>query len=460
MLHFWFIVSLVLTITFTAYFAAFPYAIKRLIKKEIAIVPDPPSGPLVPGTEQTKNWITPPFPLYAKFSFFNVTNKDEVTKKGKKPNLTEIGPFYYRYYHNKFNVTWDGDESHVSYHLDTYYVYDKNLSIGDPKNYNITTLNVPLLGLLLKLEAYKKKLLERELEEVIEVILQFVGDHDLFYEKTAHELLWGYDDTVLELLKEFKLTDYTVFALETNHSTNDSLGFSTVRTGKYDPKLVGEFTQWNNLREIALWNSSEARKLDGTGGYVFHPNVQRHDVLRAFVAELYRSGDFVYSYDTKVHDINLYHYVVAPYELENASTYSRNYGYSAFGKPGVLNLTAVFPENLPIFVSKPHFLDADQSYLQGVNGLHPIRSIHDSFFEVEPLTGVVLHAAKRLQFNVLLKRDQRFEQLKEIPESTMFPWFIATEESVITKLKADEFKAELLTPIRGTSNCCYDSFWS
>jgi len=58
-----------------------------------------------------------------------------------------------------------------------------------------------------------------------------------------------------------------------------------------------------------------------------------------------RSGDFIHSYDTKVQGIELYHFVVAPHEFENASTYPRNYGYSAFGKPGVLNLTAVFPES-------------------------------------------------------------------------------------------------------------------
>lgn len=60
---------------------------------------------------------------------------------------------------------------------------------------------------------------------------------------------------------------------------------------------------------------------------------------------LFRSGDFVHSFDSDVYGIKLYHFVVAPYEFENGSTYPANYGYSAFGKPGVLNLTAVFPES-------------------------------------------------------------------------------------------------------------------
>lgn len=50
-----------------------------------------------------------------------------------------------RYYRNKFNVTWDEDESRVSYNLDTYYVLDEDLSYGNPKDFNIITLNVPLL---------------------------------------------------------------------------------------------------------------------------------------------------------------------------------------------------------------------------------------------------------------------------------------------------------------------------
>ena len=45
---------------------------------------------------------------------------------------------------------------------------------------------------------------------------------------------------------------------------------------------------------------------------------------------------------------------------------------------------------MPVFVSKPHFLDADESYLHGVNGLHPNRSINDSFLEVEPVSLILI----------------------------------------------------------------------
>ena len=53
----------------------------------------------------------------------------------------------------------------------------------------------------------------------------------------------------------------------------------------------------------------------------------------------------------------------------------------------MLNLTAVFVQNAPIFASKPHFLDADPGYRDNVTGLVPDRSIHDSNLDIEPITG-------------------------------------------------------------------------
>ena len=50
-------------------------------------------------------------------------------------------------------------------------------------------------------------------------------------------------------------------------------------------------------------------------------------------------------------------------------------------------MTAVFEENAPVFASKPHFLDADESYLKNIIGLDPVRSLHDSYLDVEPITG-------------------------------------------------------------------------
>ena len=73
--------------------------------------------------------------------------------------------------------------------------------------------------------------------------------------------------------------------------------------------------------------------------------------------------------------------------MAELSNKSQDPGFYFDGPSGVLNLTAVYPQHVPIFASKPHFLDGDPGYVANVTGLHPNRSLHDSFLNVEPLTG-------------------------------------------------------------------------
>jgi hypothetical protein len=42
---------------------------------------------------------------------------------------------------------------------------------------------------------------------------------------------------------------------------------------------------------------------------------------------------------------------------------------------------------LPIIASNPHFLDADQSVQDAVDGLMPNEAFHRSYADIEPTTG-------------------------------------------------------------------------
>ena len=59
-------------------------------------------------------------------------------------------------------------------------------------------------------------------------------------------------------------------------------------TGVNDTRLVGQYVEWNNQTEIKGWGSWRARRISGTGGFLFHPGVTRHENLTVFVDELYR----------------------------------------------------------------------------------------------------------------------------------------------------------------------------
>lgn len=85
-----------------------------------------------------------------------------------------------------------------------------------------------------------------------------------------------------------------------------------------------------------------------------------------------------------LYGIKLFRFGLPSDELKNSS---QDPGFYPDGPSGVLNLTAVFPQNVPIFASKPHFLDADPVYREEVSGLHPDPAKHDSYLDIEPLTG-------------------------------------------------------------------------
>ena len=49
-----------------------------------------------------------------------------------------------RMYDTKLNLRWNNDESLLTYNRNVYYVFVPEKSIGDPRDYIITALNIPL----------------------------------------------------------------------------------------------------------------------------------------------------------------------------------------------------------------------------------------------------------------------------------------------------------------------------
>ena len=61
-----------------------------------------------------------------------------------------------------------------------------------------------------------------------------------------------------------------------------------VYTGVSDVLKVGHYIEWNKQTSIAGWGTPTARKIQGTGGFMFHPGVTRTENLTSFISELYR----------------------------------------------------------------------------------------------------------------------------------------------------------------------------
>ena len=57
----------------------------------------------------------------------------------------------------------------------------------------------------------------------------------------------------------------------------------------------------------------------------------------------------------------------------------------------------------PVVVSPPHFYQSDKSLLETVNGLHPMKSAHETFLDVEPVSNGISDEKRIVAYsNVML----------------------------------------------------------
>jgi len=97
-----------------------------------------------------KYFIKPPIPVKANFTFFEVTNPDEVSAGGI-PNLKEKGPYVFTEYREKKNLAWNGTDS-IKFGQYKKYTFLKELSCtGCEEDDHVNIINMPLLSLIGKL---------------------------------------------------------------------------------------------------------------------------------------------------------------------------------------------------------------------------------------------------------------------------------------------------------------------
>ncbi|OTF78805.1 hypothetical protein BLA29_009396, partial [Euroglyphus maynei] len=80
---------------------------------------------------------------------------------------------------------------------------------------------------------------------------------------------------------------------------------------------------------------------------------------------------------------------------------------------GVFDLS-VCQQGAPIFISFPHFFEASDYYRKQVDGLHPNRTLHESYIDIEPQTGTPVDFIARVQVNVDVQ-TARTSQPKMVP---------------------------------------------
>ncbi|KAI2534728.1 scavenger receptor class B member 2 [Homo sapiens] len=381
--------SLLLLVTSVTLLVArvFQKAVDQSIEKKIV---------LRNGTEAFDSWEKPPLPVYTQFYFFNVTNPEEILR-GETPRVEEVGPYTYRELRNKANIQFGDNGTTISAVSNKAYVFERDQSVGDPKIDLIRTLNIPVLTVIEWSQVHF-------LREIIEAMLK-AYQQKLFVTHTVDELLWGYKDEILSLIHVFRpdISPYFGLFYEKN-GTND---------GDY-VFLTGE-DSYLNFTKIVEWNGK-------TSVYITFSDYESVQGLPAF------------------------RYKVPAEILANTSD---NAGFcipegNCLGS-GVLNVS-ICKNGAPIIMSFPHFYQADERFVSAIEGMHPNQEDHETFVDINPLTGIILKAAKRFQINIYVKKLDDFVETGDI-RTMVFPVMYLNESVHIDKETASRLKSMINTTL-------------
>lgn len=170
----------------------------------------------------------------------------------------------------------------------------------------------------------------------------------------------------------------------TNETTGEDI--DTFNSGRDDLQMRGNHESWNGVTSVDIWGTVE--EVYGTDATMFHPDVSTDDVLDCWSTDLYRQITWEYVEDIKVFEVDTYRFKLSDSVLAPDANY-----YQVV--EGIGNMTAA--AGVPIYLSKPHFLDADPAYEMADASVE----LHDLYLDIEPNTGAVIQGRKRLQMNLM-----------------------------------------------------------
>ncbi|NXN93185.1 CD36 protein, partial [Rhinopomastus cyanomelas] len=391
------------------------------------------------GTIAFENWLVPGSSVYRQFWIFHVQNPSEVLS-GERPQFEQRGPYTYRVrYLPKENIT-ETSNGTISYMLPNVARFEPDMSVGT-ENDTITCLN---LAVAAAPSLYTNNFVQILLNTWIKS-----SKSSMLQNRTVKELLWGYEDPFLKKVP-FPL-DPVLGVFYPYNGTLD--GLYNVYTGTEDIKKTAIIESYKSKRNLSYWEG-HCDLVNGTDGASFPPFVKKDQILRFFSSDICRSIYGVFQSKQNVKGIPLYRFAVPREAFASPVEVGDNYCFCTdqvisqnCTLAGVLDISAC-KAGRPVFISLPHFLHASDSILHDVEGLSPNEEEHETFLDVEPVTGFTLRFAKRLQVNLLVRPTPRIEVLSKIKKPYIFPILWLNESAVIGDAKAEMFRQKVTGPVQ------------
>ncbi|EDO45095.1 predicted protein, partial [Nematostella vectensis] len=410
-----------ITLILTA--ALMKYGVDQMLKWQLK-----KNVPLRPGTtDRYKQWIFPTVPIHIELYVFHVVNPDEV-RSGATPVIRELGPYTYREYLLKENITFNQDETLVSYNQKKWYVFTPELSCSgcDPEADSVTTVNIAYAIMTEVAKSYS-----RIVRVGIDALLKYEKEH-LFMTRTVREVLWGYDDPLFAEFSKLKdmfnlkfLPEISPLITMEYNETYD--GISTVNTGTKNMDRTLDWIAWKGQSSMGLWNSSYANMINGSDGTQFPPGSGPGDTLPVleYASPVWSAlpeylVELVESVQKKVLRIvfpNLsYHEALSHAKLETLCQRRETACIALVAKAKRGGpLKRLIP--IPVATHHGYGLRSDPQLRTQVKGLKPDREKHGLYISIEPTTGIPLQALIRLQINVFIQSVPGISETTGIPQA-------------------------------------------
>lgn len=370
-----------------------------------------------PNNEMTYTmWKDIPVPFFMSVYFFNILNPKEILQ-GEKPMVEQRGPYVYRKRCQKDNITFHPNDT-VSYREYRRYYFEPSMSVGNESDI-VTIPNMLVLGAAVMME---------DLPYVVRLLISSTFKtfkEGPFLTKTVGELMWGYDSKLVEFLNKYlpgMLPSSGKFGLFVEFN-NSNTGLFTIFTGQDDIRNVHKVDSWNGLTELNYWRTPQCNMINGTAGQMWPPFMTKESTLPFYSPDACRSMELIYQRPGHMRGIPYYRYVAPTTLFANGTDYVPNEGFCPCRQSGLLNVSSC-RHNSPVFISHPHFFNADPVLLNFVQGLSPTEEEHGLFIDIHPQTGVPLNVSIRLQLNLYMKTVPGITETGKISEVVMpMLWF-------------------------------------
>lgn len=448
----------ILTVLMILFFSNYPAFARRRVIESVVFKNNTDAMDRFKSTQDLKN-------LRISFYFYNVTNPDEVVNSGAKINLKEIGPFVYNELKTKNFIDNNQTSGMITYKLQRKYTFDRNLSVADPNEVNMTWPNVPLLvakdyvdklPLVEKVGAYfvinRAISMNKEPPFIKDTAAKFLFDgskRELFETLQKIDVLklmnpWPLKDNKFGLLYGRNNTDNTTL----DHILTMSAGFGINQTYRD----LNEYKLFDMKPKLPFWQPSPSgcNQVGGTDGEFFSPFLHDNQELEVYSVDICRKLKFKFDQRNYINGIQAFRYILDEKSMQSGQKRKSNECYCLAKNTyecrldGLIDLSTCNQPN--IVASGAHFIGGSPSLFSRLTGLNPPNaSLHTPVLFVEPNTGLTIKVRVPIQFNVRLEKDgfNIFNFFND-SESLILPLLWAVETVEVSNDQASLLKTKLL----------------